>query len=200
MAYVIFFINVICHQCVIAQSDQGGVQGGDGDPLEKNTVPRDPNGDTLDPWKKMGFGIGIGFVADVSGRDRVASAELTGDPMNPIVRVTDEENETPRLIFEIHNFKYKLKKDGNWVHGPYFAVQAGEKEIIEAVSLGWMFGLPYLDQSRSFNIGIGISADPNAQTLGDGIKANKPLPAGETEIRFKEETQFGLMIIFSTTL
>jgi hypothetical protein len=39
--------------------------------------------------------------------------------------------------------------------------------------------------------------NPNAQTLGDGLVANAPLPAGETAIRFKTQPLYGVMLVSS---
>jgi hypothetical protein len=61
-----------------------------------------------------------------------------------------------------------------------------------------MFGLRRPgDGSGSFNLGVGVLYDMNVRTLGDGIVENQPLPAGETEIRYKERSQSGLMILSS---
>ena len=60
-------------------------------------------------------------------------------------------------------------------------------------------GLRKGQASTSWNIGLGIAADPNVQILGDGIEEGKALPGSETEIRYKEKTQYGAMILFSTS-
>jgi hypothetical protein len=62
-----------------------------------------------------------------------------------------------------------------------------------------MMGWKKSDQTSSWNIGLGLVADPNVQTLGDGLSENKPLPGNETVIRYKETTQYGLMLLFSTS-
>jgi len=49
----------------------------------------------------------------------------------------------------------------------------------------------------SFNIGIGLMMDPSAKILGDGITENQPLPAGETQVRLKETSQWGFLIMSS---
>lgn len=146
-------------------------------------------------FDEMGFGVGLSFTLDTGENSRIKSAEL----VNGIVRVTDEENGIPRLVLELHNFYWDK---GNWGYGPFVAVQAGDEEIINAVAVGVMMGLKYGNKEsngRSFNVGVGIVADPNVQIFGDGILENQPLPAGETEIRFKEETQYGVMLMFSSS-
>lgn len=141
----------------------------------------------------MGFGIGVSFTVDTGGDDRVKSASIVDGK----VRVTDEENGIPRIVLEVHNFFWDY---GKWGHGPFVAVQPGGDDIINAIAVGWMAGLKYSKKSkRSFNLGIGFAADPNVQVLGEGIETNQPLPGNETEIRFKEETQYGFIFMFSTS-
>jgi hypothetical protein len=53
--------------------------------------------------------------------------------------------------------------------------------------------------TNSFNLGIGLVLDPKVQVLGDGIEANKPLPSGETAIRFKKEERLSGAILASFT-
>ena len=96
----------------------------------------------------------------------------------------------------------------NGGHGPFIAVDAstnstGSLGVVAGISMGWMVGfkkLPTLTQatfydsasrrmvtapaattdSNSWNFGVGFRVDPKATVLGDGIFANMPLPAGET--------------------
>ncbi|MGJ3626426.1 hypothetical protein AB5I41_04985 [Sphingomonas sp. MMS24-JH45] len=44
---------------------------------------------------------------------------------------------------------------------------------------------------------MGYVVDPDTQVLGDGIKENEPLPAGEKDVRFKETAQTGWLVIAS---
>lgn len=167
------------------------------------------------------FGIGLGFTTDLGRRDRIGKAEL----INNVVRVTDSENTRARLLLESHyfftptnakggyaewlgvkNYSDKVDSSGaiirrgvkNWGVGPFIALQAGEGELVQAVGAGLMFGLRRPGEgSGSFNLGVGVLYDMNVRTLGDGIVENQPLPAGETEIRYKERSQSGLMILSS---
>ena len=49
----------------------------------------------------------------------------------------------------------------------------------------------------SFNLGIGYFVEPNVRILGKGIEANKALPEGESEIRFRETDQGAVMVTLS---
>ncbi len=49
----------------------------------------------------------------------------------------------------------------------------------------------------SFNIGIGLMMDPSVKILGDGINENEPLPAGETTVRTRETSQWGVLFMVS---
>ena len=90
--------------------------------------------------------------------------------------------------------------------GPFIALQPGSNNIIESVGVGWMFGFKRtavlkgtepLPVGDSFNIGVGALLDIKQKVLGDGIRANEPLPAGETDIRYRETSQIGAVVIFS---
>jgi hypothetical protein len=141
----------------------------------------------------FGFGAGLSFTMDLGSHDRIKSAEV----VDGLVRVTDEENGIPRLVLEGHYFF--RDSDFGFNHGPFVAVQPGSDEIINSVAIGYMMGWKKADKTSSWNIGLGVVADPNVQTLGDGVSENKALPGNETVIRYKETTQYGLMLLFSTS-
>lgn len=151
------------------------------------------------PWEKFGFGAGVSYTIDTGQNDRVKSAEI----VNGVVRVTDEENGIPRVILEGHYFFGNTGTlwGSELGYGPFIAIQPGENDIINAIALGFMCGFrdKGSNSNLSWNLGIGISADPNTQILGDGFKENQAPPEGETEIRYKEETQYGIMITFSAS-
>jgi hypothetical protein len=146
------------------------------------------------------LGAGLSFTLDLGRNDRVARAEV----VNGIVRVTDLDNGRARVLFEGHYF---LKPDhaflgfssvpaGDWGFGPFIAIQPGANDAIGAFGGGFMIGFR-TNETQSFNIGVGVIFDPDTQILGEGIVANEPLPAGETQIRYQETTQTGVMIIAS---
>jgi len=99
-------------------------------------------------------------------------------------------------------------------HGPFIAIEVGDGSTstpatagpITAYALGWMVGLhhPKFDASgkpvadnTSWNLGIGLRANPKGQVLGDGFAANAAPPNGETVIRYKTEPQAGVMLLSS---
>ncbi len=159
------------------------------------------------------FGAGFSFTLDVGTNDRISDAEL----VNGIVRVKDENNGRARIMLESHYFftptlkflnlenRAPTEENGEIIDpgkkqfgiGPFFALQPGSDNIIEAIALGLMIGFRRGDTSESFNLGIGVVVDPNTKILGDGIVANQPLPAGETAIRFKEVMQTGVLVLAS---
>lgn len=145
------------------------------------------------------FGVGISFTLDIGTSDRVNEAEL----VNGIVRVTDEDNGRARIMLESHYFFTPNASlfgvaHKNWGMGPFVALQPGTDDIIEAIALGGMIGFRRPGATtESFNIGVGVVIDPNTQVLGEGIIPNEPLPAGETEIRYKEEMQTGVLLLAS---
>ncbi len=114
-------------------------------------------------------------------------------------------------MLETHYFFYDEKNPGDttflwmvpgnkWGHGPFVALQPGTDEIIEAIAFGWMVGFKRsADSHESFNLGIGAVIDPSVKILGDGVEENAVLQNGEQQIRFKETSQEGLLLITSFT-
>jgi len=161
------------------------------------------------------FGAGIAFTYDLGKRDRVRSASL----VNGIVRVDEVDNVRARLVLESHYFFLPRStflgiKPDDWGIGPFIALQGGSSNIIEGIGAGLMLGLKRVRSNpdsaagekasadttadgSSFNLGIGVFYDLGVQTLGEGIRANQPLPEGETEIRFSKRSQSGFAILSS---
>lgn len=150
----------------------------------------------------INFGVGISLTFDTGDNARVKSADI----VDGIVRVENEDNRIARVMLESHYFFIPqgrfLKLDSmpptQWGVGPFVALQPGTEEIIEAVAIGIMVGFRRPDESgASWNVGIGYITDPNVQILGDGFVENQPPPGNETEVRFKETSQDGVVILFS---
>lgn len=147
----------------------------------------------------INFGVGISLSIDTGDNDRVNSAEIVND----IVRVTDVDDTIARVMLESHYFFQPEKRfinltPGNWGVGPFIALQPGTEEIIEAVGIGLMLGFKRPgEKGESWNLGIGFSIDPNRQLLGDGFIDNQAPPNGEMQVRFKEKSQTGILILAS---
>ena len=105
-----------------------------------------------------------------------------------------------------------------WGHGPFVALDAStdattistvSSTVLAGVSLGWMVGFRKLTplltsdpqvqaDNNSWNFGVGLHVNPKATVLGDGIVANMPLPAGETNpVRLKSQPRYGVMLLTS---
>lgn len=99
------------------------------------------------------------------------------------------------------------KPQRQWGFGPFVGILPGSDNIIEAVGFGMMIGfrralVPGLDNvaptlGDSFNIGFGGIVDPNAAVLAKGFIEGQPPPNGETTVRLRNTTQWGLLLIFS---
>jgi hypothetical protein len=146
------------------------------------------------------FGVGISFTLDVGTSDRVTNASV----VDGVIRVDDEDNGRARIMLESHYFftskgrTFLGVQPGDWGAGPFVALQPGTDDIIEAIALGGMIGFRRPNGgSESFNLGLGVVIDPNTRILGEGLVANQPLPGGETEIRYKQEMQTGLLVLAS---
>lgn len=101
-------------------------------------------------------------------------------------------------MYDVGAFLDKPKLS-RWGLGPFVGlVLSGENNIINGVAIGAMLASrPTKDSSSSLNIGLGLTVSPRAQVLGDGIKEGEPLPAGETDIRYKKTTKYGIAVAIS---
>jgi len=153
---------------------------------------------------------------DFQPNSRIGSASV----VNGIVRVSSEQEASAAIVLESHYFFIPTSPffgnvpAGDWGHGPFIAIVAdtgGNTQTITSYALGWMIGLrepswTYDSQNKSWsatysssswNFGVGLRVDPQAQVLGDGIVANQPLPAGETSIRYKTQPLYGVLLVSS---
>lgn len=140
------------------------------------------------------FGAGIMANIDLGGRNhRVKSARTIGG----LVRVEEESRAQLGFILEAHKFTSRDSLNKKLVSGPYVGLVMGGEGLIETGILGWMWGFKQPSTLQTLNIGAGLSISPKAQVLGDGIIAGQALPNGETEVRFKKTTIYGLAITVS---
>jgi len=96
---------------------------------------------------------------------------------------------------DMKNYKVPL-----WGVGPFVALQGSEKDVINALAVGLMWGIRKdPNAANSVNVGVGVSFDPSVQVLGHGVKEGRALPPGESEVRFKKEGQFGWVLMTSFT-
>lgn len=146
----------------------------------------------------LNFGVGISLTVDTGSHDRIDEATI----VDGIVRAHKESNSRARVILESHYFFTPNRdifnvKSGDWGIGPFIGLQPGTDEIIEALGAGIMIGFKRAEKTSSWNIGLGIMVDPNVQILGDGFEENQPPPGNETSVRFKEDSQIGVLLITS---
>lgn len=137
------------------------------------------------------FGAGIMANIDFGGgsKMRIKNAKVVAGK----VRIEEESKAQVGFFLEAHKF-IKGTPDGKskTVNGPFVGlVMAGDAGIDSAI-LGWVWGFRQPKTSQTLNLGLGLAISPRAQILGDGLMANSPLPVGETEIRFKKTTKYGL--------
>lgn len=150
----------------------------------------------------INFGVGISLTFDLGDDSRVEDASI----VDGIVRVNNENDKIARVMLESHYFfvpggrflKMNSLHSGRWGWGPFVALQPGTDEIIEAISVGLMVGFRRPNETgASWNVGIGYITDPNVDVLGDGFVENQPPPGNETEVRLKEISQDGIVLLFS---
>lgn len=137
------------------------------------------------------FGASCGVITGANfnlGSNKVASASV----VNGVVRVDKDQNITLNTMFEVHHFLWSNSKVAT---GIFAAVGTDTgSTTLTSYAFGGIIGFPKDNSNVSpFDIVIGIALTPNTQVLGDGVFANKPLPAGETAVRFKDTTAVGAL-------
>ena len=141
------------------------------------------------------FSVGLYANFDVGADRRVQSARL----VNGIVRV--EESNRAQLGIALQAHRLFASKSGKTAWGPFVAVISNNNGAIASGAIGAVFAIApktgFVAQQTSINFGVGVSVNPGSQVLGDGITANEPLPPGETEVRYKKVTLYGVLVTVS---
>jgi hypothetical protein len=131
---------------------------------------------------------------------------------NGVVRVTDSQAWTAKLVLERHYYATKGENQGcateGWLGaclGLFVGVGLGDQQIIDMVGGGIMVGagrVPGATDStaRQHNFGIGVGRMFRVKSLGDGISADAPLPPGETDVRHKFRDTNVLFLLYSYSL
>jgi len=149
----------------------------------------------------LGISFGVGVGVSVAADDIVSEAAL--GPGNTVVAVK-RARQLPRVILETHYYGWcasRACKEGRFGWGPYLAVVAKSDKLISAFSAGLMFGWrnPASPESAGFSIGIGPILDDGVSSLASGFKPGRPLPPGETAIRYEEKARWSLLLFGSRT-
>jgi hypothetical protein len=196
------------HPSAVAAASAAGNGQAATDNLSKAAAPADD--------KFSGFGFSPALVT-MFGLDTVSTAQLAGTPK--VVRVTKDNGTRVGLGLESHYFFTpalhflcipKLGPD-TWGFGPYVGLTVGTDNVIETVGTGLLLGfrrdavgktasdgsVTSKASADSFNLGVGVVIDPNAQVLGKGFQANQPPPNGEDQVRFLTTTKVGVGLMFS---
>ena len=144
------------------------------------------------------FGTGIGASFDLHSGSRIKSALLVDDGSgNKTVRVNQDGDTQLGIILETHYF-WTIGTEQLIGVGPFFAIRTGDNDIIDEAGLGIMAGFRRnKTDTNSFNIGLGVMLDPDAQVLADGYFPNLAPPSGSSDVRYKQEERFSLAIVFS---
>jgi hypothetical protein len=138
---------------------------------------------------KPGFGVG---VVHLGGKARVDEASL----VNGLVRVDRDSNTSIRPMVDVHAPVIPISE--NITAGPFVGVQFSTAQVVDSLGAGMMISLPTGGTApKTLNLGIGAVLDPNVRTLGNGIEEDQPLPPGETSIRFRNTSKFGVFFMTS---
>ena len=170
----------------------------------------------------LGFNIDVGGKTRVDTA-RIVRDPATG---GEVVRVDRTRTDVPRVVAEAHYLFPLGRGDGRSCQGPatrnddgketsavgcgaeeavsrigagpFLALQPGD-DFIDAVGAGLMLGIRTgaLFPDDRVQIGVGYFADPNTRVLGDGFAPNKPPPPGETQVRYKDVTKSGILVLLT---
>lgn len=195
------FCFVLLFLCEVALAEDNATVTGSGSDKAVSDVKSD--GQTTFGGMTFGTGLSVAFNRGSS----ISNAEV----INGLVRVTEETPAVARIVLETHYlFTCANGEKGNWCgkgshlessgHGPFLAIQPGQADLIQAIGMGWMLAFRHKEgDTKSWNIGLGYMVDPKVKVLGDGIVANQPLPAGETQVRFKITARYSWFLVSSYT-
>jgi len=150
-----------------------------------------------DDLKGLGFGVGLGFRANILKPDLVQEATVD---TNGIVRVNSRNNTQAGLLLEMHHFPWTFGKDGSIGHGPFVAVQSGTDQVIAAAGAGWMVGFKIKD-NKAFGLGFGYAGLPSAKVLGSEFVENQTAPKGPDgnplAIRYQQRDKGSVLVVLS---
>lgn len=142
------------------------------------------------------FGVGLAVTTNLGKERSIQEAQL----VNGNVRITSERQVVPRLMLEKH---WYLSNDWKGSYKPGLFIGAsllGDRQVMDAVAFGFLAGFkPNPGTTTTHNLGIGIALQPYSRVLGDGLSKNQPLPAGETQIRYKETNRTALIFFYTYT-
>lgn len=149
----------------------------------------------------LSWGIGLGF--GWSEDDRIEQADV----VNGLIVARKDTSEQARVFYEWHWFPEQWQDDllglrdasGRIVraHGPFVTVAARDDKVLSGVGFGWMVGFRDPSQSDAFTVAAGVMLDNDVTMLADGFNEGEPLPAGETQVRFKTESEASYILFFT---
>jgi hypothetical protein len=148
-------------------------------------------------WNNFGVGLAVSTKLGKRG-SAIEEAQL----VNGVVRVSSERDVVPRLMLERHWYFTERFDNLHFRQGVFVGASLfGDKKLMDSVTLGWLVAFKPNDGDKStHNLGIGLSVEPYSKELGDGIKANQPLPTGENAIRYKEKNRLAITVIYTYTM
>jgi hypothetical protein len=155
--------------------------------------------------KHFGFKFGIGAAITTNRRSNAIKDAVVDS--KGIVRVTRQDETSVGYVLEAHYFfvperSFLNLTTGNWGIGPFVAIQGGDETALSGLGFGLMIGFrqptinPISNTNLSWNFGIGAIYDPSIKALGNGLVADRPLPAGDS-LRTTEVGSWGLMLMSS---
>lgn len=149
--------------------------------------------DAIDRFEGWGFSAGIGLSVLFGEDGEISEATI----VDSVVRVVNQNRAAARIMLESH-YLFTRGADKMWGWGPFVSVLSSGDDLIDALGLGVMLGLRYSeDKANAFNLGVALAWDRDVQTLGDGLVENRPLPGGETAIRYRHDDALGALVMLS---
>jgi hypothetical protein len=160
------------------------------------------------PTDFMGIAFGGGVGVRFSGSKRIVNAEKAADGT---VRVTETDSQKPIAILESHWLGacrdiFQRCTGGTYGVGPFFGIVANDDKLV-SFALGAMVGFKTAPkkvtadevESGGFSMGFGAILESGVKSLAAGFTPGKPLPAGESDVKFKTESRWGGLLFFTRT-
>lgn len=147
----------------------------------------------------LGQNFGVGFGVSFYDDEIVNDAEI----VNGIVVAKSKRREEARVLLEFHTLIAcsNGRKSGDFGCGPFAAIAAKDDEILGGVGLGWLWSWrnKNSDNGTGFSVGIGAIVDNDVRDLADGFRVGSAPPAGETSIRYTDETKVSYLLFVSNS-
>jgi len=143
----------------------------------------------------LGMNLGYGFAV-VHYDDKIVE-EAAVDANGNVVATKQKQNEA-KVVLEFHTSLWNNEAGDKGV-GLFAAILVGNDDLLDGVGIGPMMSFKNSNKNDNsgFTIGIGAAIENDVNQLADGFEVGKPLPSGETAVRYVEKDEISPFLFIS---